>query len=721
MKKILFFLLCLCILISPVLADESKISLPYKQNLTLSYKTIDLNLDHQNPPIYVEFHVYPKMIHDQKIAYKGSSDMRGTKYNIYRPDEHAQFKISIKTDSNRYEDGYGGEFSSLNQTKKLIIRDNGPYSIEIYGNQVTVDLNIYSPTGSSQNTMVNSPISSSTGTVSSKVSSIPYSPDIFSGFLLFVIDQIFELISNFIENLIKAILIGLIIFVVTIVAFRLIGMNLVRLYQRISRKNLRFNKLKPLYDAKQQSRIAIQFNSLKNIDAILKNDPSNINAWFDRGSACSLLGQYQNAIEAYTQCIKISPDCSKAWNKRGETFIKMGIVDKAFEDINKALDLDQDNADAWSNKGEIYYILGIYGEALTAINTCLSLESNNVKGMIFKGAILSQSNQFEESLEYLNKVLERFPGNEDAWFYKGFALRKQVINTNDYRLHNFSNDPQSWDKNRLTPTDKYTLLESKKAYERTLEINPFLYGAWNNIGSVYLSLGKYWEALDAFEDSITCKEKNDAPWFNKGLTFATLYKFRTASRRKRIFGFYEKSLSLNPKYRDSWLNSGRILYECKKFQEALVRYNEAIKIDSTYLPAKRDKAQVLFTLHRYNEALTVWNEILSITGPNSYIIIEKGRIFYNLSKFDDALNAFEESINIKRKNILAWKCKAKVLFALHRYGPAFSSCMSIISLKKEEFEEKYNEKIKHHLFELIFDTVYEWATGQCRERSNESK
>ena len=81
-----------------------------------------------------------------------------------------------------------------------------------------------------------------------------------------------------------------------------------------------------------------------------------------------------------------------------------------------------------------------------------------------------------------------------------------------------------------------------------------------------------------------------------------------------------RSLEIDPKDKEAWLNKGKALdtptYQLqgperiKAFEDAIIAYNEAIEIDPSYGNAWRNKGYSLLSLAAFNKNLSEYNESL---------------------------------------------------------------------------------------------------------------
>jgi len=64
-------------------------------------------------------------------------------------------------------------------------------------------------------------------------------------------------------------------------------------------------------------------------------------------------GRHEDAIEVYTQVIKVDPKCFDAFYSRGNIYLTMGIYHKAVKDFDRAIKLRPKNAEVHYQRGDI--------------------------------------------------------------------------------------------------------------------------------------------------------------------------------------------------------------------------------------------------------------------------------------------------------------------------------------------------------------------------------
>ena len=73
--------------------------------------------------------------------------------------------------------------------------------------------------------------------------------------------------------------------------------------------------------------------------------------WFERGNAYVQFGNYEDAVNDFTQAIASDPNFSDAYYSRGHVLGRLGKHAQAIDDFTKALSLNPKNANAYADRG----------------------------------------------------------------------------------------------------------------------------------------------------------------------------------------------------------------------------------------------------------------------------------------------------------------------------------------------------------------------------------
>ncbi|MDE0425912.1 MAG: tetratricopeptide repeat protein [Candidatus Poribacteria bacterium] len=83
-------------------------------------------------------------------------------------------------------------------------------------------------------------------------------------------------------------------------------------------------------------------------------NPRMVETYIRRGNAYRYIGEYDKAINDYSEAIKIRPDYAEAYYNRGNAYRDKVDFDNAIVDYTKAIELKPDYAEAYYSRGKVY-------------------------------------------------------------------------------------------------------------------------------------------------------------------------------------------------------------------------------------------------------------------------------------------------------------------------------------------------------------------------------
>lgn len=112
-------------------------------------------------------------------------------------------------------------------------------------------------------------------------------------------------------------------------------------------------------------------------EQLTKLQPYNGEGYFMMGYALASQKKHLEAIDKYSEAIKMNPNHSMAFNNRGYEKFEAGLdINDALKDVNKALEIDPDNQSALSSRAEINIKLGKYTAAIMDLNKSIKLRES---------------------------------------------------------------------------------------------------------------------------------------------------------------------------------------------------------------------------------------------------------------------------------------------------------------------------------------------------------
>ncbi len=100
---------------------------------------------------------------------------------------------------------------------------------------------------------------------------------------------------------------------------------------------------------------------------------------YNRGVENQQQGNFDLAIEEYTEAIALDPQLSDAYVNRGIVYYRQGDFYQAIADFDQAIALDPEHADAYYIRGAAYYHKGDDARAFADLERALELGLNPSK------------------------------------------------------------------------------------------------------------------------------------------------------------------------------------------------------------------------------------------------------------------------------------------------------------------------------------------------------
>ena len=133
-------------------------------------------------------------------------------------------------------------------------------------------------------------------------------------------------------------------------------------------------------------------------------------------------GQFQEAVEHYTQALELEPQLTAAYNNRGNTHYHKGDFNIAIQDYDKALEVDPRFADAYSNRGNAYKASGHLALAIQDYNRSLELDPNIAETYYNRGNVYMDIGDLALAIQDYSKVLELNQGPTTTYAYYNRAI-----------------------------------------------------------------------------------------------------------------------------------------------------------------------------------------------------------------------------------------------------------------------------------------------------------
>jgi len=240
---------------------------------------------------------------------------------------------------------------------------------------------------------------------------------------------------------------------------------------------------------------------------LLTQHPGQVLGWRVLGKALTKLGEWSQAVDVFSQVIKLLPDSSDVHNDLGFALYNSGLLQEAEVSYRVALKLDPQFSEACSNLTTLLTKQGRLVEAL--INLQLSLKNNPDSEVLHNnlGNVLRYFNRLNESEASYRRGLELNPTYFEAYVNLGLTLKD--LGKLDESLMSYRRALE------LDPNSDFALHglgillhtiggkddEAITCLERSISLNATNYSSYNTLGSILLRMGQTAKSLAMFRQA----------------------------------------------------------------------------------------------------------------------------------------------------------------------------------------------------------------------------
>lgn len=204
-----------------------------------------------------------------------------------------------------------------------------------------------------------------------------------------------------------------------------------------------------------------------------------------------------------------------------------------------------------------------------------------------------------------------------------------------------------------------------------------------NFGVIFIILFNLWGVLFLLPTALhgwqtsqaqTSNEKKRA--FNNGNNFIKLGRYSEALTA------YEKAAALDSVWAKAYYGKGLALKNLRRYSEAVQAYQTAIRHDPVFAEAYLALGKLYNDLEQYDQALEVLKKAI-VQQPDSYQIhYALGLAYDKKGQTLEAVKAFQRAQQINPKYFLAGYMLGQTLNKLGRYDEALAVVESVVALKE---------------------------------------
>jgi len=395
------------------------------------------------------------------------------------------------------------------------------------------------------------------------------------------------------------------------------------------------------------------------------------NDFLDRGILFAVRGDYEMAIEDFTEALKLQPNNGKIYTLRGRAYVAKAsekvtsvaddfseitafpyaltpklvkVYEQAINDFTKAIKLEPKNAVNYRERGRVYSYKKDYGKSITDYNQAIRLYPNDAKAYFGRGVIHNYKGDSNKAIEDFNQAIQMDPNNALAYAERGYAYYN-----NGYDGEAIEDYSQAI---RLEPN--YALAYASRAliyykngyfdnaiedYSQLIRLNPNK-EFYSLRGDVYSSKGDYDEAIVDYNQAIRLNPNNAEVYWHRGRAY-----FDKGDYDRAIVDF-DQAIKLNRNDAYAYYQRGIIYSKKGNDEKAIDDYNQAIRLNSNDVDMYMMRGSTYLKIGNYDKAFADYNQALKLNPNNADAYYTRGVAYYLRGDYDKAIADFNQAARL---------------------------------------------------------------------------
>ncbi|MDN3689970.1 tetratricopeptide repeat protein [Cyclobacterium jeungdonense] len=210
--------------------------------------------------------------------------------------------------------------------------------------------------------------------------------------------------------------------------------------------------------------------------------------------------------------------------------------------------------------------------------------------------------------------------------------------------------------------------------------------ALNNEGASHFLNKEFDKALECYKQAYELDSKNSSILNNLGLYYHQEKDFQKALE------FFESAQSIEKKPH-FLVNGGHSLAMMGMYEDAAMRYKQALKLDPDHKSARVSLAHLATHTGDLKKAIVIWKELMEVVPDNTYAI-ELAKVYMQIKDWEKALKNLHR-IEVSDGDALAWRMIGQCEYQLKNFGMAQKAFKMALAENPDEVESRQHLAINY--------------------------
>ncbi len=409
------------------------------------------------------------------------------------------------------------------------------------------------------------------------------------------------------------------------------------------------NSLKSAWQDKYQAKKLLQANN------------SSANFQIQQGDRFLAQNQFTEAITCYRHALKIDPNSIKAGQQLAQAIRqqrKLSVPSNYSPQpiINSTSGIhDRDGnvvARVYLQQAQSFEAEGQWQKAIAACQEALKFNPKLAQAYKTWGDNLQKLGNITAAMGYYAKALAIKPD------YAEVCLN----------LGSLSFQKQQWQL-------------AVNYYQKAAEIEPDCVKAYRNLARAYKKLGQQQLMLDSWYQALQIEPTSAGVAEHCQLGAIML----ETDRIDRAIACYRQAIKLKPNIGSIYLNLGQLLIKQDRLTEAIDLYQQGLKYLLRDRKLNFELAQLL-TESNPNQAVIYYQQVIKIEPKFLPAYDNLAVIFTQQQRYPQAIQCYQQSLRLNPQNLTVWFKLAELLIRLKQWQPAILACQQGLKLDSKQWQ-----------------------------------